>query len=197
MINRKELDGLSPEFQISQNEKRILLKFARESIISNLESNKEKTDETSEIPEVMKLERGLFVTLRKDNNLRGCIGHIIPMGTLCEEIPKIAVMAAQEDPRFPSVVLSEVEDLTLEITILSPMLKISNPNMVKPGKHGLLIKNGFYQGLLLPQVAIDYNWNREEFLSQTCLKAGLHSDAWKDDETEISVFTAEYFEEGN
>ncbi len=137
-------------------------------------------------------ERGAFVTLKKGGELRGCIGFIEPVASLCETVIQTAVYAATEDPRFTPVTAEELKELEYEISVLTPLKKIDNPQSVQVGKHGLVIAMGRNRGILLPQVPVENNWDREMFLDQACLKAGLPPDAWKKG-AEISVFEAIVF----
>ena len=141
----------------------------------------------------MKQQRGAFVTLHKNGELRGCIGYIVPYDSLDSTVKKMAVAAAFEDPRFPPLRKEEFEEIDIEISALTPLKKINNINEIEVGKHGILIRKGPYSGVLLPQVATEYNWDRITFLSQTCMKAGLHSNCWQDEDTEIYIFSAEVF----
>jgi len=138
---------------------------------------------------------GLFVTLKKNEDLRGCIGFIEGVATLRETLVEMAISASTKDPRFESVTKDEIDNLSIEISVLSPLYLVKDIDEIKVGRDGLIIKRGFYQGLLLPQVATEYNWNREEFLSHTCEKAGLPRDAWKDKKSEIRRFSATVFSE--
>lgn len=146
-----------------------------------------------EIPAICKEKRGAFVTIEKHGRLRGCIGYILPVYQLYETVIEVAQSAALRDPRFNPVTPDELKDLDLEISVLTVPEKIDDPSIIKVGKHGIIIKRGFYQGLLLPQVATDYGWDRETFLEHTCQKAGLPPNAWKDKNTEISIFSAQVF----
>ena len=137
-------------------------------------------------------ERGAFVTLKKRGDLRGCIGFIEPVASLSDTVIQTAIYAASEDPRFTPVTPQEVSDLEYEISVLTPPKKIDNPGRVQVGKHGLIIAMGKNRGVLLPQVPVENNWDRETFLCQACLKAGLPPDAWKKG-AEISVFEAIVF----
>ncbi|MDP3012272.1 MAG: AmmeMemoRadiSam system protein A, partial [Candidatus Hydromicrobium sp.] len=128
-------------------------------------------------------------------NLRGCIGNITAETPLWETIRNMAIESALRDPRFPSVSPWELENIDIEISVLSPLKRINNLEEIEVGKHGLFIKKGFYQGLLLPQVATDYKWNRIQFLEQTCCKAGLNKDCYKQVTTEIFIFSAIVFGE--
>lgn len=138
---------------------------------------------------------GAFVSLHTiDGMLRGCIGHMVGDGPLGELIVELAVAAGTRDPRFRPVTAGELPDLCYEISVLTPMKPIK-PEDVKPGVHGLYVRKGANSGVLLPQVATEWGWSREEFLEHTCGKAGLAPDAWKDADTEILAFTAQVFSE--
>lgn len=136
----------------------------------------------------LRQKTGVFVTLRRNGALRGCIGYIEGMQPLVEAIPRMAVAAAFEDPRFPPLSKGELKELQIEVTILSPLKKIKDTDEIKVGKHGILIRSGYNQGLLLPQVAVEENWDLKTFLMHTCLKAGLNPDAYKRPGTEIFIF---------
>ena len=138
-------------------------------------------------------KRGVFVTLKRRDHLRGCIGYVRPYKPLIEAVWEMAESAALRDHRFIPVEPSEVDDLDIEITVLSPLQKIDNPDLVLVGRHGLLISRGHTAGVLLPQVPVEQGWDREMFLTQTCVKAGLDPDAWKEPGTTIEIFTAEVF----
>jgi len=148
---------------------------------------------------------GVFVTLNRYNAppqtaLRGCIGFPLPVYPLVEATIKAAIHAAVEDPRFPPVRESELDDLVVEVSVLTPPEPIEGPPVERPrkikvGRDGLIVEKGFYSGLLLPQVPIEWGWDEEEFLAQTCWKAGLPPDCWLDPETKVYRFTAEVFEE--
>lgn len=192
---KSEAKREGPGVELTEDEQKLLLKLARNAIVQKLHSTSSKESTLTARFPVLKEKRGLFVTLHKGGMLRGCIGHLLPMAPLEEEVQNVARLAAFDDLRFPSVSIKEVSDLHIEITILSPMYKIDDPKIVIPGKHGLLIRRGFYQGLLLPQVASERGWDRETFMDQTCIKAGLRLGDWRKKDTEISVFTAYIFSE--
>ena len=141
-------------------------------------------------------EGGAFVTLRVASTgaLRGCIGHFQGFGRMGETVARMARSAAVEDPRFPPVRPEEVDALSIEISLLSPMRK-ADPSDVVPGTHGIYIRSGYMAGTLLPQVAVEQGWDRETFLSHTCLKAGLPPDFWKTGSADVYVYTAEVFGE--
>jgi AmmeMemoRadiSam system protein A len=134
-----------------------------------------------------------FVCIHKGPDLRGCIGMIEARSSLCETVKRMAVEAAFGDPRFCALSPGELEEIDIEISVLTPMQRISDPSKIEIGKHGLLIRQGFNSGILLPQVATEHNWDRNEFLKWTCRKAGLPDKAWKSRETEVYVFSADVF----
>ena len=142
---------------------------------------------------VFKEARGAFVTILKSSQLRGCIGFVLAVRPLAEAVFEMAVAASQRDPRFPPVTASELAQVEIEISVLSPLREVKDFTEIKVGEHGLFIKSNFQSGLLLPQVAEKYNWSREEFLTQTCLKAGLPPAAWRDNDTRIEIFSAQVF----
>jgi len=136
---------------------------------------------------------GAFVTLRSHGVLRGCIGQIDPRQPLARTVAECAASAALHDPRFPAVTPAEVPSLSLEISVLSPLFDVA-PQEIIVGRHGLLVSACFHQGLLLPQVPVEWNWDREQFLAETCRKAGLPLDAWRRG-ARIQAFTTQVFAE--
>ncbi|HEX9365992.1 MAG TPA: AmmeMemoRadiSam system protein A [Vicinamibacterales bacterium] len=124
---------------------------------------------------------GAFVTLKRDGRLRGCIGTLECQRPLAEEIARAAVSAAREDPRFDPLRAAELDDLDVEVSVLGPLEAIDprDPAAIEIGRHGLVVEEGRRRGLLLPQVATEWGWGREEFLAHTCKKAGLPADAWQ------------------
>jgi AmmeMemoRadiSam system protein B/AmmeMemoRadiSam system protein A len=185
--------GPSPqeEFSLSARQKKELIQLARSAVNRFVEENKLVEYETQD-PDLI-AEKGVFVTLRKNGQLRGCIGFIEPVFPLYEAVIRAAVYAATEDPRFRPVAPQELKDIDLEISVLTPPKKIDDPRLVRVGRHGLVISQGERKGLLLPQVAVENNWSREAFLDQACVKAGLAPDAWKKG-AEIYVFEALVFD---
>lgn len=175
---------------LSKKEKLNLLNFARENIAWKLGLR-------SVEPELkLKVKpSGAFVTLHEDGRLRGCIGQIVSENPLSVTISRMAAAAAFEDPRFSPLGKDEFERISIEISILSPLEKVTDLEKIKTGRDGLLVRKGFHSGLLLPQVATEQNWDRETFINQTFYKAGLIPSAIKDSETEIFSFTAEVFRE--
>lgn len=140
-------------------------------------------------------KRGAFVTLHNNSVLRGCIGYIFAYKPLVETVKEMAVAAARHDPRFDPVDREELPFVDIEISVLSPLREIGDVQEIDIGTHGLYISNGPCSGLLLPQVAAEYDWDRETFLEQTCRKAGLSANAWQDEETTIKIFSAQVFGE--
>ena len=179
----------------TKEQKDIMLSAAREVVSSCAKKEKIKVNEN--LLELNDEPMGVFITLRKNEELRGCIGYVEGYKPLYESIPEMSEAAATKDPRFDPIKEDEIEEINLEISLLSPLEKIDSPEQIKVGIHGIVIKKGFNKGLLLPQVAEENNWDRQTFLEHTCLKANLHPDSWKDDEIEIFVFSAEVFSEGS
>jgi AmmeMemoRadiSam system protein A len=180
-------------FSLSDQEKQFLVKLARDTIITFLTSGKKKKE--SYFSENLKTPTGVFVTLHENGDLRGCIGYVEGVKPLQDAVIDNAVSAAFSDPRFMPVSADEVEKLDIEISVLTPLEIIDDVNNIEIGKDGLLMKRGYNQGLLLPQVATEQRWDRKTFLQHTCMKAGLPTDAWQDDETEIYKFSAIIFGE--
>ncbi|HEY3384008.1 MAG TPA: AmmeMemoRadiSam system protein A [Vicinamibacterales bacterium] len=176
---------------LSSEERKALLRFARETIGARLTG--------SAPPAALALAEphrhaGAFVTLHADGELRGCIGYPGSEKRLDEVVGHCAVAAATEDPRFPQLGADEMENLTLEISVLTPIVPVTDVSEIEVGRDGLVIEEGFRRGLLLPQVATEHRWNRDTFLAHTCLKAGLRPDAWKSG-ARVSRFQAEVFSE--
>ncbi len=180
-------DPASPE------ERRALLRLAREAIAARLGGRKLTLPEPAGI---LAAHRGAFVTLhaRRGDELRGCIGQMQSERPLVETIARMAVAAATEDTRFEPVSLGELDRLRIEIAGLAPRREIRAEEVVV-GRHGLMISDGWRRGVLLPQVPVEQGWGRETFLEHTCLKAGLPSDAWRRPGVELRAFTAEVFGE--
>jgi AmmeMemoRadiSam system protein A len=174
-------------------DKVFLLSLARKTIEAEF-TGVEADLETPSSP-LMGENRGAFVTLKKKGQLRGCIGYIEAVKPLVETIRQMAAAAAFKDWRFPPLEESELDGIEIEISVLSPIMRIDDPSVIEVGKHGIIITRGANRGLLLPQVATEWNWDRETFLRQTCLKAGLPDDAWTKSGTTIEVFSADIFSE--
>jgi AmmeMemoRadiSam system protein A len=176
---------------LGEADQHTLLRMAREALESHL--NFADPPDVPQPDETLRQPCGAFVTLRKGKNLRGCIGVIAADKPLYMTVRECAVWAALHDPRFSPVTKSELPGLTLEISVLSPLEDIA-PEDVEVGRHGLVISEGGHRGLLLPQVAVEWKWDRERFLSATCRKANLPPDAWRYG-ARIQAFTAQVFEE--
>lgn len=176
---------------LNEEEKRILHYIAK-TVIENKARGKPIPEFKIESP-LLKENRGAFVTIHKKGQLRGCIGYIEAFKPLYKTIEEMAEAAAFRDPRFSPVTEKELQELDIEISVLTPLKKITDINEIEVGKHGIYIKKGWYSGLLLPQVATENGWDRQTFLEHTCLKAGLPSNAWKDKDTEIYIFSADIF----
>lgn len=181
---------------LTHEQRRELLRIARSSIAASLQQSGHTAGDPDIHPSKELLKpRGAFVTIRINRELRGCIGYMESLLPLAEVVAEVAVKAALDDPRFPPMQTSELEHATLEISVLSPMRRISNKDEIRVGEHGLMLEHGFGKGVLLPQVATEYGWNAEEFLEAVCRKSGLHKWAWKDPGARISVFSAEVIDE--
>ena len=184
---------------ISDLDGKELVIMARTVVTELLKNNLKISD--SKFDSKFDFKSGVFVTLNKKNSLRGCIGYPIPVKRLSNGLMDAAIAAATEDPRFPPVSPNELDDITFEITVLTPPIeiKVNNPqeylSIIKVGRDGMIVENSFTTGLLLPQVAKEYDWNVEEFLSHTCEKAGLDKNAWKVSSTKISKFEGIIFKE--
>jgi len=178
---------------LTQQDKDLLLRVARKSIESGFAE--ETPSRLATESTIMDERVGAFVTLKKRGRLRGCIGFLEGKTPLYETIEKMAQAAAFEDPRFPPVKNDELADLDIEISVLTPLIQIRDVGEIEVGKHGIYIVKGFHSGVLLPQVATEYNWDRITFLRETCNKAGLPQDAWKDADTKIFIFSASVFGE--
>jgi hypothetical protein len=179
---------------ISKEEKKILLKIARSSIENYLGVGEVFNFDTNAYP-VLKQQNGAFVTLHKFGDLRGCIGYIFSDNYLYETIHDAAIHAAFNDPRFPSVRKDELPHIEIEISILSKPFKMNSYDEIIVGKHGLIVNEKGHRGLLLPQVPIEHNMDKWEFLSSLCLKAGLPQNLWQQKTLNIEMFTATVFSE--
>jgi uncharacterized protein (TIGR00296 family) len=157
-------------------------------------------EEPVSLSPVFSEQRGVFVTLKRDGELRGCIGFPYPVYPLEKAIRSAAVAAATEDPRFPPVTADELADITIEVTVLTAPLRLSceaceRGKEIEVGRHGIIIAGFGCQGLLLPQVATEYGWDSTTFLDHTCIKAGLPPGSWQREETEVMVFEGQIFTE--
>jgi AmmeMemoRadiSam system protein A len=176
---------------LTPEEKHFLHQLVRTTIRGELAGKMQPP--TTFFSETLKEKYGVFVTLKKRGDLRGCIGYVEGIKPLQEAVCDMAISAAFHDPRFPAVTEKELKDLEVEISVMSPLKEITSTDEIVIGTHGLVIEKSFNRGLLLPQVATEYNWDRETFLAHTCLKAGLPKEAWQDKDTKILIFAANVF----
>lgn len=182
---------------LDNQEQSTLIKIARDTLDTYVKK-RELPDINSgkyTFTQKMKEKRGVFVTLNKNGNLRGCIGHILPKEPLYNAVIDNTISSSSRDTRFPPVRKDELSEIEIDISVLSLIEEISGPEQFIPGKHGILIRLRGMGAVFLPQVATEQGWDREETLSHLCRKAGLPTYAWKDKDMEFSVFTAQVFHE--
>lgn len=190
-MNRSE--ELADQPGLSPQDKKALLRIARDAIQERALGRR-----AAPLPDVspaLREKRGVFVTLHKEGDLRGCIGYIQAIQPLFQAVEEMALSAAFGDPRFPPVRAEELPHVEVEISVLTPLRRVQDPSQIQVGQHGLFIVRGGFSGLLLPQVATECGWDRTTFLEHTCRKAGLPPDAWCDPRAEIYIFSAEIFNE--
>jgi len=177
---------------LDEHEKQFLLDVARKTIIGYV-TNGATPDFTTDNP---KFDRrcGAFVTLHeKSGALRGCIGYVEPIKPLLQTIIEMAIACSTRDPRFHPVTSDEFPNLNVEISVLTPLEEVRDIEEIRTGEHGLMIKKAGASGLLLPQVATEFGWDRHEFLQETCQKAGLEKNAWKEPDAKLFIFSAQVF----
>ena len=186
--------------QLSDSDGVFLVKTARMAVTEFLSTGKKMKLE-SEREKKFSFNSGVFVTLNNADGLRGCIGFPMPDKKLSNGIIDAAIAAATEDPRFSPVKTNELSDIVFEVTVLTPPVEITVTDpmeyleKIKVGRDGLIIRNSFSSGLLLPQVPVEYGWNVEEFLQHTCEKAGLEKDTWKNEKVKIEKFEGIVYKE--
>jgi AmmeMemoRadiSam system protein A len=180
------------EFTLSREEKIALLQLARGAIGQSL--GQAESSPPLETPSLLQ-HYGVFVTLHKNAKLRGCIGYITATKSLIQLVADAAQASAFQDTRFGPLRKEEWDSIEIEISVLSPLKPLDTIEEIEVGKHGIVMKQGYRSGLLLPQVAVEYNWDRETFLTNTCYKAGLDGNCWRDPDTEIEIFSAIVFNE--
>jgi uncharacterized protein len=175
----------------TDEQQRMLVEIARRAVARGVNGAGQ-----GDVPEIPGLPEatGAFVTLKKQGQLRGCIGTLECRRSLPQEVARVAVSAALEDPRFEAVRAAELSDLDVEISVLGPLERIDprDPASIEIGRHGLVVEDGRRRGLLLPQVATEWGWDRETFLAQTCVKAGLPRECWRTGAT-VYRFAAHVF----
>ena len=188
----------SQSFSLTNNEKAVLLSLARNTLETYAKTGIPPKFDTTSYPVTPKLKEkyGVFVTLKKYGELRGCIGYIVPRTSVFQAVIENTINASSNDWRFSPVEAKETPDITIEISVLSKLEKINGPDKFAVGKEGIIIRKGAASAVFLPQVATEQGWDRNETLCHLCRKAGLSTDAWKDGEMEFFVFTADVFHEG-
>jgi uncharacterized protein (TIGR00296 family) len=192
------------KFNLSDEEGVFLVKLARRAVEENLRDGKIISPPENVSPNLLE-KRGVFVTINSvidgERGLRGCIGFPYPVYPLVRAVIEAAVESATRDPRFPSMTLQELSQVVFEVSVLTEpeLIKVDSPreypSKIKIGEDGLIVERGFYKGLLLPQVPVEWGWDEEEFLCQCCLKAGMPPDCWLLKGTKIYKFQAIIFEE--
>ena len=181
------------DMALNDQEKQYLLRYARAVVTAAVKG--EPAPQPQETPKKFLSPGAAFVTLKKRGDLRGCIGHVIAHVPLLECIQSVGSAAALSDPRFDRVRPAELADIEIEVSVLTPPKPLKNIEDIQVGRDGLVMQRGHYQGLLLPQVPVEWGWDRKTFLEQTCRKAGLPSDCYLDPQTRISAFMAIVFNE--
>ncbi len=179
------------EVSLNDSERRELLEVARRSVDAAVKHTAYAPAAPSD--QTLLQERGVFVTLTKKGELRGCIGYVMPLKPLDQAVAEVAEAAALHDPRFPPVTAKELDQLEYEISVLSPFRRLLDIKQIEVGRDGLLMRRGSNEGILLPQVPVEQHWDRSTFLEQAGLKAGLSPKAWQDEDTDIFTFSALVF----
>jgi AmmeMemoRadiSam system protein A len=187
------MSGGRVERELNAHEKQVLLDIAKQAIIRGVLTGEEYIEPREE--KTLNRRNGCFVTIRQNGKLRGCIGNFQSELPLFREVSRMALASATRDPRFYPMKEADLESFHLEISVLSPLRKVDSTEEIEVGTHGIYIEKGFYRGVLLPQVATEHGWDRATFLRQTCVKAGLPTNAWEADDAEIYVFSAQVFGE--
>jgi hypothetical protein len=177
---------------LDSDEQRLLLELARQAIEHYLKTGKRLKPKVA--GEKFLQKRGAFVTIKLGGHLRGCIGYPLPYKPLAETIAEMAVAAATQDYRFQPLTAEELPRAKIEISVLTLPKSIQDVGQVEVGRHGIIVSKGFAKGLLLPQVPLEYKWDRETYLRHGCLKAGLDEDEWRKG-AQIEVFEAQVFAE--
>ncbi len=178
------------ENNLNPDQQRFLLRLARDSIVYYLDKGKHLKLEIED--DLLKEKRGVFVTLKLDDKLRGCIGYPLPHDPIYLSVIEAAVLAASKDTRFPPLRAEELPRTSIEISVLSFPQQIEDITEIEVGKHGIIITQGFSRGLLLPQVPLEWRWDLETYLNHGSLKAGLPENAWKTG-AKVEIFTAQVF----
>ena len=179
--------------ELNTHEKQALLAIARQAIIQGVQTGQEYVEPREE--KALNQRNGCFVTIKQNGQLRGCIGNFQSELPIFKEVAQMAQASSSKDPRFYPLKEEDLDNFTLEISVLSPLHKIEDIDEIEVGTHGIYIEKSFYRGVLLPQVATEHKWDRLTFLKQTCIKAGLPTDAWEANDADIYVFCAQIFGE--
>lgn len=178
---------------LSDKDAESLLTIAREAIVNHVKHQNYHPAPREE--KALVRRSGCFVTIKQDGELRGCIGSFQTERPLFQEVAAMAQASASKDPRFHPMEETELDKFSLEISVLSSLEKIEDIEQIEVGTHGIYIEKNFSRGVLLPQVATDHDWDRTTFLQQTCLKAGIPTDAWQAPDAEIYIFSAQIIKE--
>lgn len=179
--------------ELSVKEQEALLSIAREAIVHAVRHQEWEPEPREE--KALNRRSGCFVTIKQNGQLRGCIGNFQSELPLFREVAKMAAASATQDPRFYPMQEGDLANFRIEISVLSPLEKIGDIDEIEVGRHGIYLEKGFHRGVLLPQVAVEHGWNRETFLKQTCVKAGLPTNAWQNPDADIYIFSAQVFGE--
>jgi hypothetical protein len=188
-----------PSFEITDQAGQLLVSTARK-IVTEFVNTGARLTLGKDIESKLSFDAGIFVTLNSKNDLRGCIGFVLPQ-KISQALPEAAIAAATQDPRFSPVEKTELDSITFEVTILTPPQEIiaddpvTLPEKIKVGRDGLIIKQGHHSGLLLPQVPVEYGWTEKQFLDHTCQKAGLPEKCWLQKQTRVFSFEGIIFKE--
>jgi len=196
----KASDVPHDESFLDHGEQRVLLDIARQAIEAWVRERETIDWSTFELTETLRSDCGCFVTVRANRQLRGCIGSIAHIDPLVQSVRDNAIGAASRDPRFDPITVEDLDTLTIEISALTqgdtpgtPLRRVRDVKEILIGRDGICIQVGERRGLLLPQVATDRNWNREQFLAATCAKAGVEETAWQQSEAQLYRFSAQVF----
>jgi AmmeMemoRadiSam system protein A len=181
---------------LAEREKQLLLQLARSALALGVAAGAGNKPPMQDFPneDFLQQPAGAFVTLHRRGRLRGCVGQLPGRDSLAEVVAHCARSAALHDSRFDPVTTAELSDIEIEVSVLSALEDLTL-EAIEAGKHGLVVSQGTQRGVLLPQVASQFNWPAQRFLEETCLKAGLEREAWKDPATRVQAFTAEVFSE--
>ena len=176
--------------KLNEEQKRELIDLAKDAILAVFERRAPKLPND----EAFQKKRGLFVSLHLEGELRGCIGYIKPYKSIAQSVAEMAVAAAFEDHRFMPLRPEELDEIEIEISLLSPLVELKSIDEIEVGRDGLLLQHPYGSGLLLPQVATEYNWDRDTFLDHLCAKAGVRRGAYKDKGAKLFSFQAQVFD---